>query len=167
MKRGQSNLNFIIALNKEPNMTSHDAVFQCRKIFNEQRVGHMGTLDPLASGLLLIGVGKATRLNQFLEYLDKTYTFTVKFGKSTDTYDAEGNVVETHDVPECIRDADFATKYVENLVGVHNQVPPKHSAIKVNGKRAYKQARSGVDFEMPSRKIEIKQAEIVEIMPDS
>lgn len=159
-----SNLsNFMLAVDKPANMSSHDVVYACRKIFPGHKVGHMGTLDPLATGILLIGVGQSTRLNQFLENLDKTYIVKMEFGKSTSTYDAEGEIISKCEVPKKINDKKFAEKYVSSLVGRHKQIPPIYSAVKINGKPAYKQARKGIDINIPERNIEIYNTKLLSV----
>lgn len=166
MKRGQTNLNFLISINKPIGLTSHDIVNRIRKITGEGRVGHMGTLDPMASGVMLIGVGSAARLNNYLENCDKTYVAQITFGKSTNTYDAEGEVVKRADVPKNISDENFVKQYVNNLVGVHKQVPPAFSAIKIDGKPAYKAARKGDALQLPKREIEIYSANLISANED-
>lgn len=166
MKRGQSNLNFLLPINKPKGMTSHDVVSKLRYIFNEKRIGHMGTLDPLATGLLLIGVGSATRLNQFLEDLDKKYIVEINFGRSTTTYDAEGEICDVFEVPSKISDIEFAREYITNIIGPQMQKPPIYSAIKKNGKVAYKEARKGKDIKLPLRDIEIYNAKLLDCNED-
>lgn len=166
MKRGQSNLNFLIAVNKSAGISSHDCVAACRKIFNEGRIGHMGTLDPLATGVMLIGVGSAARLNNYLEHADKTYIVTAKFGKTTNTYDAEGQVTATVDVPKQISNKSFVLEYLQNLIGEHQQIPPAFSAIKIDGKPAYKSARDGKDVQLKSRDIEVYATRLIELGAD-
>lgn len=167
MKRGNTDLNFLIAINKPTGMTSHDVINRIRKITGEGRVGHMGTLDPLASGVMLIGVGSAARLNNYLEEADKTYLVTAEFGASTNTYDAEGEATERCEVPSEIMTEKFASDYLAKLVGTHTQTPPAYSAIKVDGKPAYKSARKGDEVELPEREIEIFVTELREISKDS
>lgn len=167
MKRGQTDLNFLIGINKPCGMTSHDVVNKIRKITGEGRVGHMGTLDPMATGVLLVGIGSAARLNNYLEGQDKTYIATIKFGQATNTYDTQGQVTQSFTVPEKINDQKFAIDYLKKLEGVHQQTPPPFSAIKINGQPAYKAARSGLEVNIDSREIEIYKAELVSVMSDS
>ena len=150
MKRGSSNKNFLIALNKPSGISSHDLVNEYRRKINERRIGHMGTLDPLAEGLMILGVGQAARLNQFLEEEDKTYIVDIKFGQATNTFDAEGTVTKTGPIPQGIDVSEF--------VGKQQQTPPAFSAVKINGKPAYVSARKGRDVKLPSRKIEVYAA---------
>ena len=154
-KRGTSGLSLVVGINKPQGMSSHDVVNRCRRIFNERRVGHTGTLDPQATGALAICVGPATRLENYFVGHDKIYQFRVAFGKSTETDDAEGEIIREMPVPEEVLDKEYAQKYLQTLVGKHMQMPPVYSAIKVNGKRAYAQARAGKVIELQPRAIEI------------
>lgn len=158
MKRGESGLSLVCGVNKPLGMSSHDVVNQCRRIFGEKRVGHAGTLDPDASGALLICVGPATRLSTYMTLQDKRYRFKVSFGAATDTDDAAGEVIETGAIPEEVYDPFFAQGFVERLVGLHSQVPPAYSAIKVKGERSYKAARQGKTVELAARPIKIREA---------
>ena len=94
MKRGLSGLSMLIGIDKPLGISSHDVVNRCRKIFNERRVGHTGTLDPMASGALLMGIGPATRLNPYITAIDKRYSFSIRFGVATDTDDAVGTIIK-------------------------------------------------------------------------
>lgn len=157
----KSDLSFLIGVNKPSGMTSHDVVNACRKIFSIKRIGHMGTLDPYAKGVLLIGVGSAARLNNYLECADKTYKVTAEFGSSTNTYDIEGEVTESHEVTQNIVTEEFAAEYLSKLVGKHMQKPPAYSAIKIDGKPAYKSARKGDEVDLPQREICVYATELV------
>lgn len=150
----------MLAIDKPIGLSSHDVINRVRKIFSEKRVGHMGTLDPLASGVLLVCVGPATRLNPYITMHDKRYDFTVVFGSATDTDDAEGEIIQSSSIPDEIPDPNFARSFVASLVGKQQQIPPAFSAIKVNGERSYKAARSGNVIQLASRPIEIYQAEL-------
>ena len=167
MKRGTTDYNFLIAIDKPTGMTSHDVVNRIRTITGEGRVGHMGTLDPLASGVMLIGVGSAARLNNYLELSDKTYIAKITLGKSTNTFDAEGEATQTSDVEQKFLTEDFAQKFLDDFVGVHSQKPPAFSAIKVDGKPAYKNAREGKDVDLPERQIEVYRAKLIDIEENS
>ena len=166
---------------KPPGITSHDAVAICRRILNEKRIGHSGTLDPMAYGVLPVFLGKATRLIQYTDSFDKTYVAECKFGTFTDTEDSSGQpVLPDNDMvlrdgvllnesSQCSELSDAIVKPTyEELVntlntfcGVQNQRPSKYSAIKVNGIRAYEYARKGISVELPLRKIHIKNIELV------
>ena len=166
MKRGESGLSLVVGVSKPRGMSSHDVVNRARRIFGERRVGHAGTLDPLAEGALLICVGPATRLDAFLTEHDKSYRFCVTFGMATDTDDAEGLVTRTGTVPARVRDEAFAARFVEGLVGPQRQVPPVYSAIKVGGTRAYQAARAGNVIELAPRDIEIYEAALNGVSED-
>ena len=162
MKRGESGLSLLVAVNKPAGMTSHDIVNRCRRIFGERRVGHTGTLDPLATGVLPICVGPATRLGTYLTAHDKRYRTIVGFGFETDTDDIEGERTITGVVAPDMLDGKFAAAYVGGLVGPHLQVPPHYSAIKKNGKKAYELARAGQEVRLEPRPIEVYQAVLVD-----
>lgn len=164
-KRGSSGLSLVVGVDKPVGMSSHDVVNRVRRVFGERRVGHTGTLDPLASGALAVCVGPATRLDQYLVGHDKTYVVTIEFGSSTTTDDAAGDVVQTAPIPDRAYDPDFAARYLEGIVGVHSQMPPAYSAIKVNGQRAYAAARSGSSVELKPRSIEVYEARLLGVDP--
>ena len=163
-KRGSTDYSLVLAVNKPLGMSSHDVVNRVRSIFGERRVGHMGTLDPLASGVLPVCVGPATRLDAYFVNHDKTYRVRVEFGTETNTADSEGEVIDRGAPTESLFDASFAEAYVAGLVGKHEQVPPAYSAIKVNGKVAYKEARKGNEIEFAAREIEIYSAKLIGIV---
>ncbi|MBE5762886.1 MAG: tRNA pseudouridine(55) synthase TruB [Clostridiales bacterium] len=159
--------NLLIAINKEQDWTSSDVVIKARnvlsKYFNEKvKIGHMGTLDPMATGVLLLGVNKATRLFDYLLSKDKTYIGTLTFGTSTDTLDSTGNIVSTSSLPK----KEDVEKAIKNFVGTITQIPPKYSAIKINGKKAYDLAREGKDFEIKGRQVNIYDIQILDLSLD-
>lgn len=162
-KRGTTDLSFMVAVDKPSGMTSHDVVNRVRRIFGERRVGHTGTLDPLASGVLPVCVGPATRLDPYLVGHDKSYVVSVIFGAATDTDDAEGVVIRTGEVPEEVFDPFFASTFVASLVGKSKQLPPVYSAIKVGGKKACDEARAGRVIDLKPRDIEVFSAELLGI----
>ena len=161
-KRGTSGLSLVVPVNKPTGMTSHDVVNRCRRIFGERRVGHTGTLDPLATGVLPICVGPATRLDRFLTSHEKRYRVTIGFGFETETDDIEGAPTTRGSVGGDMLDGAFAEAYVAGLVGKHMQVPPRYSAIKKDGKKAYELARAGVDVELEARPIEVFESVLVD-----
>ncbi|MEG0015712.1 MAG: tRNA pseudouridine(55) synthase TruB [Gordonibacter sp.] len=161
MKRGTSGLSLIVGVNKPAGMSSHDVVNVCRRIFGERRVGHTGTLDPMATGVLPICVGPATRLDAYLVGHEKRYRVRIAFGASTTTDDAEGEVTRTGDVPVRVMDPAFATSFVAGLVGARKQLPPAYSAIKVGGKKAYEAARQGTIIDLAPRDIEVYEARLL------
>lgn len=130
-----------------------------RKLTGEKRVGHIGTLDPFATGLLVLALGKAVRLVEYLQGLPKVYTATLHLGKVSTTYDPEGTITEYADT-SCI-DVAAIEKILPTFVGDIDQIPPKFSAIKIDGKRAYKGARKGHDIKMPTRRIHIEYIKIL------
>lgn len=141
-----------LVLDKPLDMTSTQAVGKCRWLFNAQKAGHAGTLDPLASGVLPIAFGEATKTVPFAQEGDKTYRFTIRWGASTTTQDAEGDITASSDVRPS-RDAIEAA--LPAFVGHVEQVPPQFSAIKVDGERAYDLARSGETVELAARPVRI------------
>lgn len=166
VKRGTSGLSLVVGVNKPVGMSSHDVVNRCRRIFGERRVGHAGTLDPLAKGALLVCVGPATRLDAFLTEHDKRYRFRVSFGVGTDTDDAAGEIVKRGTPPGCVFDEGYAKRFVDGLVGEHKQMPPVYSAIKVDGQRSYKAAREGKIIDLTPRDIEIYEAKLEGIVAE-
>lgn len=143
----------VLLLDKPAGITSFTAVNRARRALNAQKAGHTGTLDPMATGLLQVCFGRATRLVQFLTGLDKRYLATVQLGVQTDTYDAEGQVVSTADASDVTQgDVEAA---LDPFRGTITQRPPAHSAIKVDGERLYEKARRGEQVEVPTRTITI------------
>lgn len=167
VKRGASGLSFIVGIDKPVGMSSHDVVNRCRRIFGERRIGHTGTLDPLASGALMICVGPATRLDAYLESDTKEYDARIVFGRATDTDDAEGATIRTAPVPPELSDAAYAQRVLAALVGDHNQLPPRYSAIKVNGVKGYEAARQGKDIELAPRAITVFAAALKAVGRDA
>jgi tRNA pseudouridine55 synthase len=143
----------LVVIDKEAGWTSHDAVARCRRIFGQRRVGHAGTLDPDATGVLLVGLGRATRLLRFLTALPKTYTTDIVLGTATSTLDASGEVLATYDMTHVTPD-DVAAAAAE-LTGDIEQVPPMVSAVKVGGRRLHELARQGVEIERPARTVTV------------
>lgn len=144
----------IVIINKPKGCTSHDIVYKIKKIFN-QKVGHTGTLDPNATGVLPILVGKGTALSQYLINHDKKYIATLKLGIKTDTADVEGNIIEEVSVDNNIFDNEKLENVLKSMLGKQKQKPPMYSAIKMNGKKLYEYARSGKNVDIPEREIEI------------
>lgn len=152
----------IIIINKPKNCTSHDVVRKARKILNE-KVGHTGTLDPNATGVLPLLVGKGTQISKYLINHDKTYEAVLKLGEKTDTADVEGKVIETKEVQPSSLEKENVEKVLKSLIGKQEQIPPMYSAIKVNGKKLYEYARSGENVEIEPRTIEIYDLELIKI----
>ena len=144
----------IILINKEKNCTSHDVVYKVKKILKE-KVGHTGTLDPNATGVLPILVGKGTKLSKYLINHDKIYVVTLKLGEKRDTQDSEGKIIEEKEVPDGVLKKETISNILKKFLGKLNQIPPMFSAIKVNGKKLYEYARRGEYVEIKPREIEI------------
>ncbi len=146
-----------VCLDKPFEMGSTEAVSRIRRLFNAQKAGHAGTLDPLASGILPIALGEATKTVPFMMEARKVYRFTINWGVSTDSVDREGEIIARSDVrptPEQVGAA------LPDFVGEIDQVPPRFSALKVDGARAYDLARDGADFELQARRVTIHSAEV-------
>lgn len=146
----------ILIVNKPKGMTSHDVVSYIRKQLGTRQVGHTGTLDPDAEGVLPILVGRATKISELLTADEKSYTACVQLGVVTDTYDSSGSV--TQERPVSVTE-DEVREALEAFLGVQKQIPPMYSAIKLGGKKLYQLARQGVEVERPAREIEIRKLE--------
>lgn len=144
--------NGILIMDKPESITSHDAVDIIRKIFSNTKVGHTGTLDPLATGVLPICIGKATKLSDTFTQKDKIYSVKMLLGVETDTYDITGKIVFANPISN---DEIYIKERIKRFIGKQMQIPPKYSAIKVNGKKAYEYARSGEEIRLKPREIEI------------
>ena len=149
-----NNVNGIIVVNKPQNWTSHDCVAVMRKVTGIKRIGHTGTLDPMATGVLPICIGTATRIMEYMDLDWKTYRASLKLGIITDTEDIWGEVLEEK-TTENITEKDII-KVINEFRGEIEQIPPKYSALKVNGKKLYEYARAGQEVKIKSRKIIIK-----------
>ena len=167
MKRRPSDINLLIAVDKPVGITSHDAVARVRRALNERRVGHAGTLDPLASGVMIIGVGQATRLLGRITLDRKGYLARIAFGSETSTDDSEGEVTRCVAPVSELLDSAFAGRVLSGFLGVQQQVPPAFSAISVNGVRSYKRARAGEQVDLPARPIEVFSASLIAVEPGS
>jgi tRNA pseudouridine55 synthase len=150
-----------LVVDKAPGMTSHDVVAIGRRALNTRKVGHAGTLDPMATGVLVLGFNNGTRLLQYITDGDKSYTATIVLGASTTTDDHEGEITSTADASQ-VSDEEIKG-ILATMVGEIMQRPTNVSAIKVDGKRAYDRARSGEEFELPARKVTISQLDILGI----
>lgn len=160
MRRRPSSINCIFAVDKPAGITSHDLVSHVRRALGERRVGHAGTLDPAATGVLVVGVGQATRLLGLLTAERKGYDGVIAFGTQTDTDDGEGQLVAEAQVPESLADEAVARQILEGFLGSQDQVPPAYSAISVDGRRAYDLARSGKEVKLSSRHIEVFESSL-------
>jgi tRNA pseudouridine55 synthase len=147
----------LVLVDKPEGITSHDAVAAVRRALGTRKVGHAGTLDPMATGLLMMGVGRATRLLRFLGDLPKAYEATMRLGVETTTLDADGEVV--HRAPVEVTDDELAAA-VARLVGESMQRPPAYSSVKVRGRKLYEAARTGESLEAPPRPIRVDRFEV-------
>ena len=161
-KRGDV-VNGWVCFDKPFEMGSTEAVSKLRRLFNAQKAGHAGTLDPLASGILPIALGEATKTVPFLMDAEKVYRFTINWGVSTDSIDREGEIVGRSNVRPSV---EAVTAALPSFVGDIDQTPPRFSAIKVDGQRAYELARDGAEFELASRRVTIHEAAVTDA-PDA
>ena len=152
------NINGVVVVNKPQNWTSHDCVAVVRRVIGVKRVGHTGTLDPMATGVLPVCVGTAARINEYLDYDTKTYDCVMKLGIITDTLDIWGEVLEERPVPDM--DEAVIAETIMGFTGEISQIPPKYSALKVAGKKLYEYARAGQEVEIKPRKINIKHISV-------
>ena len=146
---------------KDPGFTSHNAVALCRRILQTKKVGHCGTLDPMATGMLIVVIGKATKMQDLLMCEDKVYTATMKLGVETNSQDADGEVVAEKPTDALTEDAVRAA--FEHFNGEFDQVPPMYSAVKINGVPCYKLARKGKEVERKARHVAVLDYEITRI----
>jgi tRNA pseudouridine55 synthase len=149
----------VLVVDKPIGLTSHDVVQIVRKGTNIRRAGHTGTLDPRASGVLVILIGPAVRLSEYVSASDKRYQAVVRLGVSTDTYDADGRVEQTS--PVNVTEEQFENA-LKNFIGEIEQVPPPYSAVKVKGRKAYEMAREGEEVDLLPRKIQVYNLELLE-----
>ena len=149
----------IALIDKQQGFTSHDVVAKLRKLLGTRKIGHAGTLDPMATGLLLLGVGSGTKLMQFLSGLDKTYEATIRLGASTSTDDADGELGQVQDASRI--SSDELAREIFKLTGNIEQVPSSVSAIKVDGKRAYDLVRAGEEVVLKSRSVTVSRFEVI------
>ena len=161
----KNNLNGILLLDKPLMLSSNHAIQKIKKQFNIRKVGHTGTLDPLATGLLPVCMGQATRISRFLINSDKTYRALIMLGTRTSTGDKEGEIIET-----CSSDVSTNTAYIDKVlksfIGEQKQIPPMYSAIKHNGERLYKLAQKGLNVSRKARSINIYSIDLISINDD-
>ncbi len=153
--------NIIINFNKPLHITSHDAVSRVKRVLGARKAGHAGTLDPLATGILLVCLNEATKITRFLMDMDKEYSARVKLGERTDTCDSQGTVIERRDVPELTKAK--IEEVVSMFRGTIMQKPPMYSAIKIGGKTLHRLARKGIEIERPERRVEIYDIRVREV----
>lgn len=153
-------MNGIFLINKEANWTSFDICAKVKRLFNTKKVGHSGTLDPFAEGLMIVCLGQATKIIPFLEHYNKTYLATIKLGEETDTLDNTGNIIDKKDV------LNYSLEEIKNVLnsflGKSQQIPPMFSALKHDGVPLYSLAREGIEIERKPRDIEIFSIELIE-----
>ena len=161
----KNNLNGILLLDKPLMLSSNHAIQKIKKQFNIRKVGHTGTLDPLATGLLPVCMGQATRISRFLINSDKTYRALIMLGTRTSTGDKEGEIIET-----CSSDVSTNTAYIDKIlksfIGEQKQIPPMYSALKHNGERLYKLAQKGLNVSRKARSINIYSIDLISINVD-
>jgi tRNA pseudouridine55 synthase len=162
-RRGRGVLHGYLVIDKPAGWTSHDVVARVRRLTGERKVGHAGTLDPAATGVLPVAVGLATRSLEFLSESTKTYLAEITLGVRTDSYDIDGEVVAIDPAIDVIRDD--LERAIAAFEGVQTQLPPMHSAIKVGGKRLYELARKGEEIERELRQITIHEIRLIEWSP--
>ena len=152
-------MNGILVVDKSIHYTSRDIVNVVSKALGTKKVGHTGTLDPLASGVLVLCIGKALKVAELITSYNKEYIARIRLGYETDTLDSEGKIVKTSDYKDINKKA--IEKSLVKFVGIIKQEVPKYSAIKVNGKKLYEYARNGIEIELPVREVEIYSLELV------
>ncbi|TSD96101.1 tRNA pseudouridine(55) synthase TruB [Skermania sp. ID1734] len=149
----------LLIIDKDPGMTSHDVVGRCRKILRTRKIGHAGTLDPMATGVLVLGVERATKMLGLLALTTKSYTATIRLGQATTTDDAEGEVLSEASATHLTDDAIAAE--VMALTGDIQQIPATVSAIKIDGQRAYALHRAGQDVQLPARPVTVSRFDVL------
>lgn len=159
--KSEDQVNGVLIIDKEPDMTSHDVVAVARRCLNQKKIGHCGTLDPMATGMLILVLGTGTKLSDLLMSEDKEYTGTITLGSTTSTQDKEGEVLETKPVPEFTKEQIVAA--FETMRGDFYQIPPMVSAIKKDGVPLYKLARQGKEIEREPRFVRVFDYEITRI----
>ena len=155
-------MNGVIVVNKEKGMTSFDVVHEIKKIFHTKKVGHTGTLDPLAEGVLIVCIGNATKIVELLTANDKEYIAEAKLGIKTDTLDTEGEIIDRKDF-----NIDLLEDTINSYKKTYQQEVPIYSAVKVNGKKLYEYARKGIEVELPKKEVTIKEIELLSSNNDS
>lgn len=158
-------MNGLIIVDKPLNKTSFDIIRDLRKDYNTRKMGHIGTLDPMATGVLPILVGEATKLSDYLMEHDKEYIATLHLGEKRDTGDSEGEVIRQAEIPIIYKDD--IDKVLKSFIGESMQIPPMYSAIKVGGKKLYELARQGQTIERTARKIKIDEIELLDYITDN
>lgn len=158
-------MNGIIVIDKEKGVTSRDVVNMVSKKINIKKIGHTGTLDPIATGVLVLCVGKATKISELITSYDKTYLATIKLGIETDTLDITGKIIKEESIPILIKED--IEKAINSFLGISTQEVPLYSAIKIKGKKLYEYARNNIEIEAPKRQIEVYNIELINFERDS
>ena len=158
----QNAISGVLVVDKPVGLTSHDVVQIVRRGTNIRRAGHTGTLDPRASGVLVILLGPAVRLSEYVSASDKRYQAVIQLGSSTDTYDSDGRVMSTS--PVNVTETQFENS-LKQFIGEIEQVPPPYSAVKIKGRKAYEMAREGEEVDLTPRKIQVYNLELLEWAP--
>ena len=153
-----------LLIDKQIGLTSRQEVNNVSRALGEKKAGHIGTLDPFADGLLIVLLGKATKISPFLEGMDKTYMATLKLGAMTDTGDLTGNIVSKQDVPTLSKNK--IEDVFDSFLGEQKQLPPMYSALKINGKELYKYAREGIEIERKERIINVYELKLISFKDD-
>jgi tRNA pseudouridine55 synthase len=153
----------VLVIDKPAGMTSHDVVDRVRRVFGTKKVGHAGTLDPDATGVLVLGLGRATRFLMYSQAAPKRYTAVAQFGVTTTTQDASGEIVSTSQAGDLARET--VTAATHSFVGDIEQVPPMVSAVKVGGERLYRKARRGEEIDRPPRRVTVYELEVTSFEP--
>ena len=153
-------MNGILLINKERTWTRQDVCSKIKRQLHLDKVGHTGTLDPFADGLLVLTINKGTKIGQFIEALDKTYIAKIQLGIATDTLDKDGEIIEEKSIPNITKED--INNILVGFLGKQKQIPPKYSAIKVNGKKLYEYARENIEVEIKERDIEIFELEMLD-----
>ena len=153
-----------LLINKEKGLSSRQEVNNISRLLGEKKAGHIGTLDPFADGLLIVLLGRSTKISSFLEGMDKTYLATLKLGIQTDTGDLTGKEISRREIPALNKQ--IIEEVFESFLGEQDQLPPMYSALKINGKELYKYARQGQEIERNSRKITIYELKLISIKDD-
>lgn len=165
-RRSEADKHGIILIDKPTGWTSHDIVARLRRLLDMKKIGHAGTLDPFATGVLVVACGKATRLLRFAQDLPKTYLAQVMLGTTTDSADRDGNILTqatNREWPKLVE----VQATLENYVGRIDQRPPAYSAVRVEGKRAYDRARAGEDVDVPVRSVDVHDIDLIDYSPPS
>lgn len=158
-----SKIDGLILINKPKGWTSHDVINKLRSILHQKKIGHTGTLDPMATGVLPVLLGNATKLSKYLIEHDKTYIAVIKLGIKTNTGDEEGEIIERKEVNIDILKNTYIEDVLKSFIGKQKQKPPMYSAIKINGKKLYEYARNNESVEIQERDIEVYEAKLLEI----